>query len=297
MALRERFAWFAKEIRKTEPREWLLATIGSGVLLILGFFALVLAGYELTINYHDLPPLPDRVYRLIPQIDSFKLLDNIGLITTLFVLFPILMSRVPHRIPFILFLSFFWLITRIAFMFITPLGVPDSGPRTTPDINVKNIWDIIRIGLGSKHALLFSGHTGLPFLGFLLAFRERSGRYAERMFIQTKILLFPLGFVVLYYGIFYELTSLGWTITLALAGGFLIYAKGVVIHLERVFIGWSFLMGFTVITTRGHYAIDVIGAYFITIGIYIVGGWALSWLDRLCDRVEEEFRENKLPRS
>ena len=293
MTLRGWLVWFRKEVGKTEPREWFLATIGGAILLIIGFAMLVLAGYELTANYHNLPPLPDRLYRIIPQIKSFEFLNNVGLLTTLLVLFPILISRVPHRIPVIFSIGFFWFITRVTFMFVTPLGAPDSGPRVTPDINVGGIWDLIRIGLSSDQALLFSGHTGLPFLGFLFALRERSGHYAERMLIRVKTLLLPFGFIVLYYLLLYESHSLLWTLVLTFTGIFLIAKRKKNVSLEKIFIGWSLLMGFTVIAVRGHYAIDVLGAYFITVGIYIIGKKALSWLDRLCDRVEEEFRTIK----
>lgn len=109
------------------------------------------------------PSLPDVILDRLPVIDlNFLFVETMGTLMTVFFLFQL--TR-PLNVPFVLAtLSLFTLIRR-AFLLMTPLGPP------------KNI--IVNHGFKPHHKLahklfqgdgdyFFSGHTGLPFLFFLL---------------------------------------------------------------------------------------------------------------------------------
>ena len=41
----------------------------------------------------------------------------------------------------------------------------------------------------------------------------------------------------------------------------------------------SIVMAASVVLTRNHYTMDVLGAYFVTYSVYALSCWLLGWLD------------------
>ncbi|MEK9194467.1 MAG: hypothetical protein AAB884_01515 [Patescibacteria group bacterium] len=271
--------WFREELKKTTGKIWFFASIGGAFFLVCGFVMIVLTGHYLNTNFYQLPPLPDLGYRVLPRVLGLMFLDRTGLLTSL-ILFGVGLSREPHRIPYIFFIASLWFFIRIISMVITPFGAPQTLP-IPPNFNIESIWDLIKSGLGSKHTLFFSGHTGLPFLGFLI-FRSK---------IRVKILFIPLLFLVAYYLLLMDY-SLLWISILSFVSIVLFPFRRNVVQLKFVFLVWSFLMASTVLLVRGHYSIDVFGAYFMTGGIYFFGRYLFRWLEKICETLESDFKSN-----
>lgn len=61
------------------------------------------------------------------------------------------------------------------------------------------------------------------------------------------------------------------------------------ISLSAFFLIWSFVMAATVLLTREHYSIDVLGAYFMTAGVMLIGRWLFAKIELFCDKLDKTF--------
>ena len=175
----------------------------------------------------------------------------------------------------------FWFLIRIASMTVTPLGSPaDVLPPYPKILDVRSIWEFILTSLDSPHVLFFSGHTGLPFLGYLIFRRQ----------ISYGLLAWPMLFITGYYLFSLNDNSCWIGIGIAAAWIIILLQRKKLLSLSLLFLTWSFIMAVTVILTRNHYTIDVIGAYFMTAGIVVIGRYFFDKVEKLCEKMEKDFK-------
>jgi len=261
---------------KPSRGHWFLF-LGISVLILLANLALLIwAGHFLDANYRHLPPLPDLVHDVLPVWDV-RFLVHIGLFTSL-ILFVIGVLKELPKIPF--FMVGFWFLVRTVCTIITPLGVPADllSMKFIAFEDIKSFGDLIVSSLSSHSVLFFSGHTGLPFLGYLL-FRKsiRIGSLMWPMLLISGMYLFSFDYPLWLGGI------------LALIWGLIFLNRKKTVALRFVFLIWSFIMASAVLLMRGHYTIDIIGAYFMTAGIVFSGKYFFRKVEWLCDKMEKHF--------
>ena len=110
------------------------------------------------------PPLSDILLDRLPVVNlNFLYIEIMGALTTIFFFYQI--AR-PHSVPYVLATLAFFTLVRRAFLIMTPFGphknhIPSFGFKLNGTMAQK-----IFQGDGD---FFFSGHTGLPFLFFLLA--------------------------------------------------------------------------------------------------------------------------------
>lgn len=275
-----RWRWFKREIKKTDGRKWLVFLSLSIVFLLVGFVLLVLAGYYLHINFENLPPLPDLGHQILPfwQI-GVRFLFSSGLGIS-FILFLIGAMNEPHRTPYLFFMVSFWMLIRVASMTITPLGPPaDVLRQYPPNFDIQTIWDLVAVGLFSPNILFFSGHTGLPFLGYLL-FRQpiRCGFLAAPLAAATGIYLAS---ITSYSPVIGIILLTVWILCLA--------KRKSLLSFKTLFLVWSFIMAAVVLVAREHYSIDVLGAYFMTGGVFLIGRTLFRKVEDFCEKLDKTF--------
>ena len=282
--LSTRWRWFCNELKKTDSRMWFITLFLSLLLLAISFILLVVAGSYLNEHFRGndglqkIKPLHDFVLDFLPIVD-LTFLVKVGLFTSV-VLFLIGGINEPSRLTFFILIVSFWVLVRTAFMIATPMAPPEGILSELPkDFTVRSIWDYIWAGLASPHTLFFSGHTGLAFLGHLLFKRE----------IRWKTLIWPLALITFCYFISSALHFFWATAALAIIWLLVLINKDNFFSLSSLFLIWSFVMAASVLLTRNHYSVDVLGAYFITAGIVLIGKWCFKKVELLCDKIEVEF--------
>ncbi len=180
------------------------------VAAALSFFLLSFYIFYLFGGYHAALPLQpgdDLVLRNIPRWDWMPLLTY-GWLAFHVAAFSAWARLEPRRIPYYLAAIGLFMCIRNVFVVLTPYGQrPDEITMYSHPL-----LQFFRGTLVFDNELFFSGHTGTPFLYFLMSRRTP--------------------------------------------------------RLRLFFLGFSVLMGAGVLLTRNHYAIDVLGAYFITYAIY-----------------------------
>lgn len=260
-------------------RQWFFLLVLSILCLGVALLLLVAAGHFLHANFNHLPPLPDLGHRILPRWDVL-FLYRVGLWTSIFLYICGAINE-RRRAPYFFFMGSFWFLVRIASTTITPLGAPaDILEEYAKKFVVDSFWDWLASGTDAPTVLFFSGHTGLPFLGYLL-FRKsiRIGVFALPMILATGHYLFSAsaGSYPLWLG---GVLAGIWFIVLAF--------RNVLIRLDAVFLIWSFIMAVTVLFTRVHYSIDVLGAYFMTGGIVVIGRYIFGRVEGWCDKMDEK---------
>ncbi|MDP3999231.1 MAG: hypothetical protein Q8P76_01385 [bacterium] len=264
--------------RTSEGRQWLLVSLAGVILVVIAFALLVLAGHYLNVNFRHLPPLPDLGHRVLPRWDVLFLF-KVGLLTTL-TFFLIAACNDYARIPYFLFMAGFWFLVRVASTLVTPFGVPqDILANYLESVDIKTIWDLLDSGLAAPNVLFFSGHTGLPFLGYFLVRKDILGKW----------LSVPLLLISIFYWTLPEYHRLWASGLLLLGWGAVLRNWNTSVSLKAICLIWSFLMAGVVLLTRVHYTVDVIGAYFMTAGIVVIGRYFFRKVERRCERIEEYF--------
>lgn len=307
-SFRLRWRWFRKELKKSDARMWFVACFGGLVFSLFSVVVLIFVGHTLNVNFSQLPPSPDIILNFLPIVD-LRFFVKIGFFAA-FILLIIGMFRSPYRIPYILFLTSLWGFIRIISAVITPLGIPEGSLSDFILINdVKSIWETIQNALFSRSLLFFSGHTSFPFMGFLIfsnitivlqallnAFNKKPVNWKKTIKtyffsgdrIKVKTLAIPLLFITINYALdpiqWYWLAAIlfNWIVIIAY--------KEQRIPLSTLFLIWSFLNALAVLLIRGHYSIDVLGAYFMTIGVYCFGLLFFGWLVYICESVKKDFK-------
>ncbi len=194
---------------------------GGAVCLSLGALALSFYGLSWAARLQGALPLKpgtDLILERLPWVDATPLLSY-GFVALHAVFFLYWFKREPRRVPYLLAQLALFMLVRNVFIALTPVAAPEGilpiyrgGPMGGFD-NTMNF----------ENELFFSGHTGTPFLYFLMSRR-------------TPWLAWPC----------------------------------------LIFSG---LMGVGVLLTRNHYAIDVVGAWFITYAVHSLGRKLLGRLD------------------
>lgn len=257
-------------------RAWFRTLFASLLFLFISFLLLILAGHYLNKNFADLPPLPDLGHKVLPRVDVLFLF-HIGIWTSIILYIVGSLNELP-RMPYLFFMAGLWFIIRIASTLVTPLGVPaDIFIEVPENFSVKTIWDFISSGLDSPSVLFFSGHTGLPFLGHLL-FRKalKAKWFSIAMLPATAAYLFGFQHYPLWVGL---IVILLWLV--------IWWKREQLVSLRSVFLAWSWIMAMAVLLTRLHYTIDVLGAYFMTAGIVLIGRWLFKRVELLCEKMAE----------
>ena len=288
MHLGARWRWFRNELKKTDSRMWFLIFVLSVFLLFLAFGLLVTAGSYLNERFREsdqlkgIMPLHDFVLDFLPVVNLMFLI-RIGIFVSV-VLILIGMLNEPYRMDFCILIIVFWILIRTAFMVVTPMAPPKGIiPELPSDFAAQSIWDYIRGGLASPHTLFFSGHVGLAFLGHLLFKRS----------IKVGTLIWPLILTTIFYFASGPSYSFWLIVILGLFWFLILRNKNRLISLSFVFLLWSFVMAASVLLTRNHYSVDVLGAYFITPGILSIGRWCFHKVELLCEKMESAFPDKE----
>ncbi|MDO8516276.1 MAG: hypothetical protein Q7S28_03435 [bacterium] len=245
---------------------WLRTFYIGIVLIVLDLVALVGGGYVLETILRKVTPahgLFDLVHRFLPVLDV-RFLTHVGLLASI-VMILIGCFYNPDRRPFIFLMVAYWVFVRTVCMIVTVLPIPEGGlPEYLPITHFQSFWDYVFAGLNTRYVLFFSGHTGLPFLGWLLFRKTR---------VSVKSFAFPLALATVIWFIGHE--GYGWWQPATVVLGWFVFA---IFHKEWVNLGrcmliWSFIMAASVLLIRSHYTLDVIAAYGIT-------GWNVYWLGK-----------------
>ncbi len=196
---------------------WFLISCAFAVAV----FIMTLYGYGVGGQYVDAlvaPSASDLVLRNIPRWDVMWILSygwfglHLFALTTLFL-------YMPRRVPYVFATVSLFVVIRTIFLVLTPLGPPQQ------NLDMTTLNPLFSAGKGVltfNNENFFSGHTGLPYLFFLIH-------------------------------------RVPW--------------------IKGVFLFFSIVMGACVLLARNHYAIDVLGAYFMTYSIYRLSRWMFGWLD------------------
>ena len=186
-------------------------------LLVLSFVVFPLFG-----RYHATLPLHsgiDPVLAFLPRADVTPLLTYVWLLLHVFA-FSYWIKFERARLPYLLASVALFMAVRNVFIVLTPVAPPEG----MIPLYTEAWFAPLRGTIFFDNELFFSGHTGVPFLYFLLSRGESRVRWA--------------------------------------------------------FLAFSFLMGAGVLLTRNHYAMDVLGAYFMTYSIHRLGLFCFGGLDR-----------------
>ncbi len=131
----------------------------------LGFLSLAAALYftGVTSRFADSQPvvsLRDLILDRLPAV-NLDFLNTFGFLFVIFAFMAAILIYQPEEIPFVLFSAALFVFVRAAFVAMTHLGAP-------ADI-LKLSWQTGFLkNLSFTIDLFFSGHTGLPFLAFLV---------------------------------------------------------------------------------------------------------------------------------
>ena len=151
-------------------------------ILALIFFAVALFINYLSSNYINkraiLKEVPDLILDNTPAINlSFLYVWLYILILAIIIFYPLIFK--PKKFHYSIFMLSLFIIIRSLFIIMTHLKTPvDAIPVIFP-------W--IFNGLNFNNDMFFSGHTGLPFLGFLI-FRNQNKKLGWFMLICSIVL-------------------------------------------------------------------------------------------------------------
>ncbi|MEK7192420.1 MAG: hypothetical protein AAB646_02825, partial [Patescibacteria group bacterium] len=208
-----------------------------------------------------------------------RFLTRVGLLSAL-TLFAVGLLNEPNRMPYLLFMVSFWFLIRVASMTVTPFGIPEGSlPEYSEIKDLDSFLDFINTGLNTQNVLFFSGHTGFPLLGFLL-FRRK---------LFCSYLVWPMALITAFYIGKYGEYPAWLAAVLALCWSLILIFRNQLISLRAIFLIWSFIMAVSVLLIRSHYSLDILGAYFMTPGIYLIGQSIFQKIDTLCDKINEVF--------
>jgi hypothetical protein len=138
------------------------------ILLAILFFAIAVVSLILSSRYVEQVTtiaVPDLFLDLLPVVDlSFIFVWGMVLTIAILILYPLLYQ--PRKVHYALGMLSLFLLTRSAFIVLTHLRAPTNAVAVTTPLGF----------LTYSNDLFFSGHTGLPFLGFLI-FSDTKLRY------------------------------------------------------------------------------------------------------------------------
>lgn len=137
-----------------------VATLGLSLLLLFLATQTILWSSQYT-EAMPAAPLPDVLHTQLPLVD-LGLLATYGFILSQVVFFLYFILKEPQDLPKALTIYSIFVLFRAVFISITTLGAPATRIDDIP------IADFVFEGLYFTKDLFPSGHTALPFLGYLL---------------------------------------------------------------------------------------------------------------------------------
>lgn len=151
------------ELLKDGHFRWSL--FGGLVALVAAFIANFLASYY--VSSIETLSVPDLILDNIPTLNlNFFYVTGITIIILGIVVYPLLFR--PELTAFTLKTFASFVIIRSFFISLTHIGVPaDFFKYAGPSVNIPILADFY-----FKNDLFFSAHTGIPFLAFLLFYKE-----------------------------------------------------------------------------------------------------------------------------
>jgi len=175
-------------------REWRKDIVDHKYKILLALLFLAIAMFALTISSQYVDslnsvPVSDLILDALPVIDlSFIFVWGIFIVLVVYFLYPLLYK--PKKFHYALGMLSLFLLVRSAFVILTHLKAPiDAIP-----IASHGFFHFITY----SNDLFFSGHAGLPFLGFLV-FQESKIRYF--MLAASIILAITVLFMHVHYSI------------------------------------------------------------------------------------------------
>lgn len=141
------------------------------ILLALLFLAISLISMVYSSNYVDslnTISVPDLILDSIPAVDlSFLFVWGIIIVVAVYILYPLFYK--PKKFHYALGMLSLFILVRSTFIILTHLKAPSAAINITAPSFFSSI--------SYANDLFFSGHTGLPFLGFLVYNDDKKMRY------------------------------------------------------------------------------------------------------------------------
>jgi len=182
-------------IKNNKFHEWIsvLKHNKKKIFISLLFLILAVAFYGISGDYvsdHNWSAVPDIILDHFGPYDLSIIFVGLFFCVLILLLFYPFIYK-PNELDYVMNMISLFLIIRSAFMLFTHLGVPyDAVKFTSPGILQS---------FNFSNDLFFSGHTGLPFLGFLIFKNEKKLRYF--MLISSIV----LGITVLLMHVHYSI--------------------------------------------------------------------------------------------
>jgi len=140
------------------------------IALALLFFAIALAAFIVSSSYVDevkTAAVPDLVLDSIPIIDlSFLFIWGFVVVFVVYFGYPLFFA--PKKFHYALGLLSVFMLVRSGFIVLTHLKAPDGAIQ----VSAQGPFQIITY----SNDLFFSGHAGMPFLGFLI-YKNKAVKY------------------------------------------------------------------------------------------------------------------------
>jgi hypothetical protein len=164
----------------------------SKILLALLFFALALVATVVSSNYVDevrTVAVPDLVLDALPVVNlSFLFVWGILIVIFVYLAYPLFFR--PRKFHYALGMLSLFLLVRSAFIILTHLKAPlDAVP-----VAAQGFLSFLTY----SNDLFFSGHAGIPFLGFLV-YKDRKIKYF--MLVSSIILAITVLLMHVHYSI------------------------------------------------------------------------------------------------
>jgi hypothetical protein len=172
---------------KIKLKEWKKDIVDNKyrIILALIFLAIAMAALMISSDYVDeihTVAVPDLILDAIPAINlSFIFVWGLILVLAVYIIYPLLYT--PKKFHYALGMLSLFLLVRSGFVILTHLKVPTGAIHVTT-------LSFLQF-MTYSNDLFFSGHTGLPFLGFLV-FKESKIKYfmlASSIILAVTVLL------------------------------------------------------------------------------------------------------------
>jgi len=172
---------------KQRVKEWKAEIIEHKNKIILALFFIILASFiyflagSYTTTDAKVSEVSDLILDHIPAINNIILIFLyvwvFALLTTFLYLYPLIFN--PKKIHYFLGLIGLWIFIRSIFIILTHL-------KTPADAIILDLPWLIR-SFYFQNDLFFSGHTGLPFLGYLIFRKENKS--LSYLFLAASIIM------------------------------------------------------------------------------------------------------------
>ena len=171
-----------------------LSTHKYKLLMSLIFLSAAVAIYAISgdfVSDHNWSAVSDVILNNIgPYNLSFIFVWLLVLVVVVFIAYPLIYQT--DKLPYAITILSFFLVIRSVFMLFTHLGAPIDAIK----VNAPSLLQFLTF----TNDLFFSGHTGLPFLGYLI-FRKDNKWIKTFMFISSIIMAITVLLMHIHYSI------------------------------------------------------------------------------------------------